>query len=219
MESVKTSILDEITYKLKENIDSSYWKGRGNRERFRESIKELVSSGILSKDEYSYFMKNERRVLVKTHLIHLIPELQSQEVLENTLRHLSSVILEKKHKETEKKREETQRDIINHIANHLNETFHPKISTIEDSFSMIELLIEQSRDISNELLKISNQLIEIRDNLLEKGHSPMLLHEIEKLSTKLVFAAKSNNPEDTPTKDDLIGWIKEIQQGSEIKDV
>ena len=203
MESVKTSILDEITYKLKENIDSSYWKGRGNREGFRESIKELVSSGILSKDEYSYFMKNERRVLVKT---------------QNTLRHLSSVILEKKHKEAEKKRDETQRDIINHIANHLNETFHPKVSTIEDSFSLIELLIEQSQDISNELMKISNQLIEIRDNLLEKGHSPMLLHEIEKLSTKLVFAAKSNNPEDAPTKDDLISWIKEIQQSSETRE-
>ena len=141
MESAKTSILEEITFKLRQNIDSSYWRGKGNRDMFREAIKELVSSGILTKDEYNYFLKNERRVLVKTHLIHLIPELQSQEVLENTLRHLSSVILEKKHKETEKKREETQRDIINHIANHLHETFHPKVSTVEDSFGLIEMLI------------------------------------------------------------------------------
>jgi hypothetical protein len=214
MESSKTSILDEITFKLKENIDSSYWKGRGNRESFRESVKKLVSSGILSKDEYSYFMKNERRVLVKTHLIHLIPELQSQEVLENTVRHLSSVILEKKHKETEKKREETQRDIINHIANHMHETFHPKVSTVEDSFSLIEQLIRESQDVTNELLKISNQLIEIRDSLLEKGHSPMLLHNIEKLSTKLVFAAKSNNIEDIPSKEDLIEWINEIKESA-----
>ena len=194
MESVKTSTLDEITTKFKENIEPSYWKGKGNREMFREAVKELVSSGILTKDEYNYFLKNERRVLVKTHLIHLIPELQSQEVLENTLRHLSSVILEKKHKEAEKMREETQRDIVNHVANHLHETFHAKANTIQDSFNLIELLIEQSQDVSNELVKISNQLIEVRDNLLEKGYSPMLLHEIEKLSAKFIFAAKSNNP-------------------------
>ena len=103
MESTKTSVLAEITEKLRENIEPSFWKGRGNRESFRKNVKELVVSGILSKDEYSYLLKNERRILVKTQLIHLIPELQSQEIIETTLKHLSNVILEKRVRGTDPK--------------------------------------------------------------------------------------------------------------------
>jgi len=211
MESTKTSTLAEITDKLKANIDRSFWKGRGNRELFREAVKNLVASGVVSKDEYSYFQKNERRILVKTQLIHLIPELQSQEVVENTLRHLSNVILEKKYKEGETRREEVEKQIVDQIASHLHSTFHPKISTVKDAFSHMRRIIQESPDVSLELIKISNQLLEIRDSLLEKGQSPMLLHEIEKLSTKLVFAAKSKNPDDIPSKDDLIKWLNDIQ--------
>ncbi|MCG3215152.1 MAG: hypothetical protein KAS63_00395 [Candidatus Heimdallarchaeota archaeon] len=214
MEPIKTSILDEITEKLKSNLDASFWKGRGNREMFRETVKNLVASEILSKDEYNYLLKNERRVLVKTQLLHLIPELQSQEVIENTVRHLSSVILEKKYKEAETKREDIERQIINQISSHLNSTFHPKIITVKDAFSHMEQLIDESSDVSKELLKISNQLIVIRDSLLEKGHSSLLLHEIERLSTKLVFAAKSNNPEDIPSREEILNWINEVKKNS-----
>ena len=70
MEPIKTSILDEITEKLKSNLDASFWKGRGNREMFRETVKNLVASEILSKDEYNYLLKNESRVLVKAQLLH-----------------------------------------------------------------------------------------------------------------------------------------------------
>jgi hypothetical protein len=216
MEPIKTSILDEITLKFKTNIDPFYWKGRGNRDLFRESVKKLVASEILTKDEYNYFLKNERRVLVKTQLIHLIPELQSQEVLENTLRHLSNVILEKKYKEAEMIREAVEKQIIDQISTHLQETFHPKVSTVEEAFYHLKQLIEESSDISLELVKISNQLIEIRDNLLAKGHSPMILHDIEKLSTKLIFASKSSNPEDIPSKIDLLNWLTEIQDNSRV---
>ncbi|MHA1259119.1 MAG: hypothetical protein ACTSSG_12330 [Candidatus Heimdallarchaeaceae archaeon] len=214
METSKVSMLDEITYKLKNHLDGSFWQGRGNRELFRESIKKLVSSEILSKEEYNYLLKNERRILVKTQLIHLIPELQSQEILETTVRHLSNVIFEKKYKEAETKREEVEKQIIDQISTHLHNTFHPKIQTAQDAFLHIKQLINESHDISKELLKISNQLLEIRDNLLEKGQSPLLLREIERLSTKLVFASKSKNPEDIPSKEELLEMITKIQNGS-----
>ena len=66
MDTTKTSMLDEIAQKLRENIETSYWNGRGNRQSFRESVKQLVTDGKLTKDEYNYLLKNERRVLVKT---------------------------------------------------------------------------------------------------------------------------------------------------------
>ena len=74
------------------------------------------------------------------------------------------------------------------------------------------------KDITiDELLKISNQLIEIRDALLEKGHSPMLIREIEQLSTKLIFASKSNNPKDIPSKEEILNMLNEIQISSGIE--
>ena len=163
------------------------------------------------------FQKNDRRILVKTQLIHLIPELQSQEVVENTLRHLSNVILEKIYKEGETRREEVERQILDQIASHLQSTFHPKIVTVKDAFTHLRQIIQESSDISQELIKISNQLLEVRDGLLEKGQSPMLLHEIDKLSTKLVFAAKSNNPDDIPSKSDLLNWLNDIQITSNVE--
>lgn len=216
MAETKTSTLEEITDKLRNNIDKSFWKGRGNRELFREAIKKLVTDEILTKEEYNYFLKNERRVLVKTQLIHLIPELQSQEIIETTVKHLSNVILEKKYKEASDTKETVEKRISNQIMDHLHQTFHPKISTIDEAFIHLQQVIKESNDISKELIKISNQLIEIRDTLLEKGQSPMLLREIEKLSTKLVFASKSNNPNDIPSKEELISWLSSIQEGSSV---
>ena len=64
---------------------------------------------------------------------------------------------------------------------------------------------------NKELIKIANHLLEIRDNLLEKGHKATLLHELDKVSTRLIFAAKSNNPEDIPTKEELLNLLKELQ--------
>ncbi|OLS32815.1 MAG: hypothetical protein HeimAB125_05080 [Candidatus Heimdallarchaeota archaeon AB_125] len=211
MDTTKTSILDEIALKLREYIDMSYWAGRGNRQSFREDVKKLVSEEKLTKDEYNYLLKNERRVLVKTQLIHLIPELQSQEVFENTLKHLSNVVFGKKYKEAETKKGELENQIIRQIAQHLDSTLHPQISSVNDGFGLIKHLITESPDISKELLKISNQLIEIRDALLEKGYSPMLIREIEQLSTKLVFASKSTNPEDIPSKEEVLNMLNEIQ--------
>ena len=218
METTKTSTLDEITEKLKDNLDNSFWKGRGNREMFREAVKKLVTSEILTKDEYNYLLKNERRVLVKTQLIHLIPELQSLETVETTVKHLSSVIFEKKFKEAETRKEDVERQIIKQITDHLSSTFHPKVQSVQDAFLHIYQIIEESPDISKEFLKISNQLIEIRDGLLEQGHTPMLLHEIERLSTKLVFAAKSNKPEDIPSKETVLEWINEIKTNSVVNE-
>ncbi len=217
MDTVKTSTLDEIALKLREHIDMSYWAGRGNRQSFREDVKKLVAEEKLTKDEYNYLLKNERRVLVKTQLIHLIPELQSQEVFENTLKHLSNVVFGKKYKEAETKKGALENDIIRQIAQHLNATLHPQISTVNDGFGLIKHLINESPDISQELLKISNQLIEIRDALLEKGHSPMLLREIEQLSTKLVFASKSTNPDDIPSKEEILSMLNEIQISSGVE--
>ena len=211
MDTTKTSILDEIALKLREYIDMSYWAGRGNRQSFREDVKKLVSEEKLTKDEYNYLLKNERRVLVKTQLIHLIPELQSQEVFENTLKHLSNVVFGKKYKEAETKKGELENQIIRQIAQHLDSTLHPQISSVNDGVGLIKHLINESPDISKELLKISNQLIEIRDALLEKGYSPMLIREIEQLSTKLVFASKSTNPEDIPSKEEVLNMLNEIQ--------
>jgi len=46
----------------------------------------------------------------------------------------------------------------------------------------------------------------------------MLLHEIERLSTKLVFAAKSNKPEDIPSKETVLEWINEIKSNSVVSE-
>ncbi|MBY8999971.1 MAG: hypothetical protein KGD64_03570 [Candidatus Heimdallarchaeota archaeon] len=215
MEPAKTSVLSEITEKLRNNIEPSFWKGRGNRESFRKNVKELVVSGILSKEEYTYLLKNERRILVKTQLIHLIPELQSQEIIETTLKHLSNVVLEKRIRGVESKRASNEKEILLQINEHLKETYHPKISTGVDAFSILKQLIEESSDITKELIKISNHMLEIRDGLLEKGHKVILLHEIDKISTQLIFAAKSNNPKDVPSRDELLNILKELQLKAE----
>ena len=211
MDTVKTSTLEDITQKLKENIPLYYWNGRGNRQSFRDDVKKLVSNEILTKDEYNYLLKNERRVLVKIQLIHLIPELQSQEVIEKTLKHLSNVVFNKKYKEAETRKENLENQLISQISEHLHTTLHPQVTTVPDAFSFIKSLIEESSDLSKEYLKISNQLLEIRDVFLEQGKSPMLLHEIEKMSTKLIFASKSTAETDQPTKEELITMINEIQ--------
>ena len=218
MDTPKTSALDEIAQKLKDNISLYYWKGRGNRQSFREDIKKLVAEDILTKDEYNYLLKNERRVLVKTQLIHLIPELQSQEVVEKTLKHLSNVVFSKKYKEAETRKETLENQLLSQISEHLHTTLHPKVTTVNDAFSFIRSLIEESSDLSREYLKISNQLLEIRDVFLEQGKSPMLLHELEKMSTKLIFASKSNDTSDQPTKEELIAMLNEIQISSGVSE-
>jgi len=159
MESTKTSVLSEITEKLRENIEPSFWKGRGNRESFRKNVKDLVVSGILSKEEYSYLLKNERRILVKTQLIHLIPELQSQEIIETTLKHLSNVILEKRVQGSEGRRASVEKEILLQVNRHLHETYHPKFSKGEDAFGILKQLIDESIDINKVLMKISNHLL------------------------------------------------------------
>ncbi|MCE7741639.1 MAG: hypothetical protein GOP50_04210 [Candidatus Heimdallarchaeota archaeon] len=214
MDTSRTSTLDEISQKLKDNIALNYWKGRGNRQTFREDVKKLVANEILTKDEYNYLLKNERRVLVKTQLIHLIPELQSQEVVEKTLKHLSNVVFSKKYKEAETRKEELENQLISQISEHLHSTLHPKVTTINEAFSFIKSLIEESSDLTKEYLKISNQLLEIRDVFLEQGKSPMLLHDLEKLSTKMIFASKSNEPAEQPTKEELISILTDIQISS-----
>jgi hypothetical protein len=216
MENAKTSTLEEISQKLKDFIPRHYWNGRGNRQSFRDDVKKLVTEEKLSKDEYNYLLKNERRVLVKTQLIHLIPELQSQEVVEKTLKHLSNVVFSKKYKEAETRKEELENQLVSQIADHLHSTLNPKATSTNDAFSFIRNLIEGSSNLSQEYLKISNQLLEIRDVLLEQGKSPMILHGLEKMSTKLIFAAKSNDPTDQPTKDELLKLISDIQIDSEI---
>jgi len=123
----------------------------------------------------------------------------------------------KKYKAAETKREDLENQIIRQIAQHLDSTLHPQISTVNDGFDLIRHLISESVDISQELLKISNQLIEIRDALLEKGQNPMLLREIEQLSTKLIFASKSSNPEDIPSKEEILNMLNEIQISSGIE--
>ena len=215
MENTKTSMLAEITEKLRDNIEPSFWKGRGNRESFRKNVKQLVETGILTKDEYTYLLKNERRILVKTQLIHLIPELQSQEIIETTLKHLANVILEKRIQGAESRRAAVEKEILLQMNEHLHETYHPKITTGTDVFSILKQLIEESPDITQELIKISNHLLEVRDNLLESGQKAILLHEIDKISTRLVFAAKSNNPEDVPSKEDLLHLLNELQMKTE----
>lgn len=215
MENTKTSMLAEITEKLRDNIEPSFWKGRGNRESFRKNVKQLVETGILTKDEYTYLLKNERRILVKTQLIHLIPELQSQEIIETTLKHLANVILEKRIQGAESRRGAVEKEILLQMNEHLHETYHPKITTGTDVFSILKQLIEESPDITQELIKISNHLLEVRDNLLESGQKAILLHEIDKISTRLVFAAKSNNPEDVPSKEDLLHLLNELQMKTE----
>jgi hypothetical protein len=214
METAKTSTLEEISQKLKDNIALHYWRGRGNRQSFREDVKKLVANDILTKDEYNYLLKNERRVLVKTQLIHLIPELQSQEVVEKTLKHLSNVVFSKKYKEAETRKESLENQLLTQISEHMHETLHPKVTTVNEAFSFIRSLIEESVNLSQEYLKISNQLLEIRDVFLEQGKSSMLLHDLEKMSTKLIFASKSNDPTDQPTKEELISLLNEIQISS-----
>ncbi len=214
MDASRTSMLDEISQKLKDNIALYYWKGRGNRQTFREEVKKLVSDEILTKDEYNYLLKNERRVLVKTQLIHLIPELQSQEVVEKTLKHLTNVVFGKKYKEAETRKEDLENHLVSQISEHLHSTLRPNVSTVSEAFSFIRSIIEESADLSHEYLKISNQLLEIRDVFLEQGKSPMLLHEIEKMSTKMIFASKSNDPNDQHTKEELISKLNEIQISS-----
>jgi len=214
MDTSRISTLDEISQKLKDNIALYYWNGRGNRQTFREDVKKLVANEILTKDEYNYLLKNERRVLVKTQLIHLIPELQSQEVVEKTLKHLSNVVFSKKYKEAETRKEDLENQLISQISEHLHSTLHPKVTTVNEAFSFIRSLVEESSDLSQEYLKISNQLLEIRDVFLEQGKSPMLLHDLEKLSTKMIFASKSNEPTEQPTKEELIALLNDIQISS-----
>jgi hypothetical protein len=214
METSKTSTLEEISQKLRDNIELYFWKGRGNRQTFREEIKKLVADGELTKEEYNYLLKNERRVLVKTQLIHLIPELQSQDVIEKTLKHLSNVVYSKKFKEAETRKEALENQLLSQISEHLHSTLHPKVTTVSEAFSFIRSLIEESADLSKEYLKISNQLLEMRDVFLEQGKSPMLLHDLEKMSTKLIFAAKSNDPTDQPTKEELTSMLNDIQISS-----
>ena len=149
---------------------------------------------------------------MKTQLIHLIPELQSQEIVETTLKHLSNVILEKRVQGAEGTRSSVEKEILLQINNHLRETYHPQISVGADVFSFLKQLIEESPDITKELLKISNHLLRIRDNLLEKGHKATLLHEIDKVSTRMIFAAKSNNPEDVPSKQELLNLVDELKE-------
>ncbi len=214
METSRTSTIDEISQKLKDNIALYYWNGRGNRQTFREDVKKLVTNEILTKEEYNYLLKNERRVLVKTQLIHLIPELQSQEVIEKTLKHLSNVVFSKKYKEAETRKETLENQLLSQISDHLHSTLHPKVTTVNEAFSFIRSLIEESSDLSREYMKISNQLLEIRDVFLEQGKSPMLLHDLEKMSTKMIFASKSNEPNDQPTKEELITMLNDIQISS-----
>lgn len=214
MDTDKTSTLEDISQKLKDNIAMYYWKGRGNRQSFREDVKSLVANEILTKDEYNYLLKNERRVLVKTQLIHLIPELQSQEVVEKTLKHLSNVVFNKKYKEAETRKESLENKLVTQISEHLYSTLHPNVTTVNEAFAFIRSLVEESTDLSQEYLKISNQLLEIRDVFLEQGKSSMLLHDLEKMSTKLIFASKSNNPDDKPTKEELIAQLNDIQISS-----
>lgn len=218
MPSSKTT-LDELSDTIKQNVNPSFWKGLGNRVSFRKEIKKLVAEDKISKIDYNYFLKNERRILMKTELIHLIPELQSKEVLEQTFKHLYTAVVEKNNVERETQRESCERKLVESLENHLEDTLNPKKGSLKEGFDYLLELIEESQDLFKDLMKISKYLADIRDDLLEKGQSRRYLYEIEKVSSKLANIARNPNPIDIPSKEELAESIMGLRMMSDFTNV
>ncbi|MHA1686601.1 MAG: hypothetical protein ACTSYD_09390 [Candidatus Heimdallarchaeaceae archaeon] len=210
MVSSRNSTLNVISTKITENLDKVFWKGKGDHKEFREKMKQFVKQGILTKEEYTYLLKNERRILIKTQLIHLIPELKAQQVLETTLRHLANV-LSSQHMKTEGATKESAEEfIIEQLNEHFNSIFHPQLSSIQEVVSHIIDIIENSPNYLQEFTKISNLLTDLKDRLLERGERRTMIYSIDRFASQLVSASKSNDPNKIPSKDDLIREIKEL---------
>ncbi|MHA1351641.1 MAG: hypothetical protein ACTSPP_02465 [Candidatus Heimdallarchaeaceae archaeon] len=182
--SEQGSKLDIIITKLKDHLDQSFWLGKGTRNSFKKSIKNLLEEGVLTKAEYSYIQKNERRVLTKAQLIHIIPEIQQKDILENTIRNLSRVIVKKKSSSIDVSEENVKQNLQNEVRNYMKDIFEEKFETISDEFDNVISIILNSVDVSLELEKLSNRLISIRDSLLEKGYSRMLIYDIEEMPSR-----------------------------------
>jgi len=138
------STIDVIVQKLKSHLDKQFWIGKGDRKQFKNAIKKLESEGILSKKEYTYLIKNERPILIKTRLIHLIPELQSQTVLESTLSNIVSIILETRVK-SGKREQEVIESLLDEIRKHLENSFNPKMTSLSDGLSYLINMIQNSK--------------------------------------------------------------------------
>ena len=200
------STIDVIVQKLKSHLDKQFWIGKGDRKQFKNAIKKLESEGILSKKEYTYLIKNERPILIKTRLIHLIPELQSQTVLESTLSNIVSIILETRVK-SGKREQEVIESLLDEIRKHLENSFNPKITSLSDGLSYLINMIQNSKDIERDYLKVSELLQKMRDELLELGESRRTVYEIDKLAKKFANLARTN-PAQQPQREELIEEIK-----------
>ncbi|MHA1302476.1 MAG: hypothetical protein ACTSQE_08770 [Candidatus Heimdallarchaeaceae archaeon] len=212
----RSSKLDDIVANLQKHLNPAFWQGRGNRNSFKRAIKDLLSENKISKDEYNYIQKNERRVLTKAQLIHIMPEIQSQEVLENTLKNLSQVIVRKKSSGIETSKEKVQKDLVRIVEDHMKQVFEPKFGSVSEEFSNVIDIIMDSVDVSLELEKISNKLTSIRDTLLEKGYSRMLIYDIDRLAARMVNLTKKSAPGEMPSRDELADYIKQLQYRYEI---
>ncbi len=206
----KISKIDSIVEKLRTNLDSSYWAGKGDRKSFKEVVDRLQNNSVLSKEEVVYLKKNERKILIKSHLIHLLAEIESPEIMENTLRNLSSALVAKYPLPGAITKEEKESKIADDIKDHLNRVFKIKISSLNDGLTRIIELIKASENLHQDLHRIVENLIMLRDLLVEKGQSHKTLYEIDKLATRLSHSAKSINPASTPSKESLITEINEI---------
>lgn len=213
MVSSRNSTLSIISTKITENLDKTFWKGKGNHKEFREKMKQLVEKGVLTKEEYSYLLKNERRVLIKTQLIHLIPELRTQQVLETTLRHLANVLSSQYMKTEGATKEVAEEFIIDQLTEHFSSIFHPQLSSIREVVTHIIDIIENSPNYLQEFTKISNLLTDLKDRLLERGERRTMIYSIDRFASQLVSASKSNDPKKIPSKEDLIKEIKELLEG------
>lgn len=210
MVSSKNSILDVLSSKIQNSIDKAFWKGKGTHQEFRDQIKLLVENGVISTEEYSYLLKNERRILVKTKLIHLIPELQSQPVMETTLRHLANVLATHMINTENLPKESSEERIIDELNEHFKAIFHPQLSSINDVINYILDIVENSPNYQQEFVKIANLLTDLKDRLLEKGEKRTVIYAIDKYATKLINASTTNDPSKIPSKEDLVAEVKEL---------
>ena len=204
------SKLDTIISKLRNNLDQSFWLGKGTRNSFKKTIKDFHEKGILTKAEYNYIQKNERRVLTRAQLIHIIPEIQQKDILENTIRNLSRVIVKKKSSSIDVSEESVKQNLQNEVRNHMKDIFEEKFETVSDEFDNVISIILNSVDVSLELEKLSNRLISIRDALLEKGYSRMLIYAIDRLAARMLSLSKKSNPGEMPSREELADHIKQL---------
>ncbi len=207
----KQSKLETIVMSLKENLNPIYWTGKADYSQFKSDIKKLLTEGKLPKDEYDYIKKNERRVLTKTSLLHLLPEIQKREILENTLKNLAQVIVQRKSASIDVSPADVQEELKEKIKNHMKEVLEPKFGTITDEFNELTYIIKNSFDISLDLEKIANRLLIVKDRLLEKGYSRMLVYDIDRLAGKLSSLSKKATSGEMMSRDELLDVVQQLR--------